>query len=57
MQDFVFTSHAQDLLSEQKIHEEWLRLTLRNPDQHNLGEDNNLHFSKVIKQNESRILM
>lgn len=54
--DFNLSLHAQDMLKERNIHEEWVWQTLNNPDWENIGIDNNTHYFKSITEHEGRIL-
>ncbi|HLA99445.1 MAG TPA: DUF4258 domain-containing protein [Anaerolineales bacterium] len=56
MPEFELTSHAYDMLDERKILEEWLLKTIRDPDDHQMGEDNNMHYMKSIPERGEQIL-
>jgi hypothetical protein len=51
-----FSKHAQEMLVERNIREEWVWRTLNAFDNKEIGTDNNLHYTKSIEENESRIL-
>jgi len=48
--------HAQDMLRERNILEEWVWRTINTPDKKRRGEDNNMHYTKAIKENLGRVL-
>ncbi len=54
--DFELTKHTRDMLKERDILEEWLWLTINNPDWKNIGEDGNNHYFKSIKEHKEQIL-
>ena len=54
--EFELSAHAQDMLKERNIPEEWVWQTINEPDWENMGEDNNIHYYKGIADYEGRIL-
>jgi hypothetical protein len=56
MPEFELSSHARDMIAERNIQDEWLWRTLNNPDERRIGEDDNMHYTKAIKENEGRTL-
>lgn len=54
--DFILSGHTQDMLTERNIPEEWIWRTIDNPDWKNVGEDNNIHYFKIIPEHDERIL-
>ena len=51
-----FSKHANDMLIERNIREEWVWRTIDDFDNKETGTDNNIHYLKVIDENEGRIL-
>lgn len=47
--DFKLSVHTQDMLKERNVPEEWVWRTINNFDWKNIGEDNNVHYSKVFQ--------
>lgn len=57
MPDFNLSAHAKEMLKERKIPEEWVWRTLDTPDSKKKhAEDDNMHYTKVIKEREGRSL-
>lgn len=54
--DIKLSIHAQDMLKERNIPEEWVWRTIREPDWQNVGKDNNVHYFKSIHEYENCIL-
>jgi len=54
--EFEFSSHAQEMLKERHISEDWVWNTLSAPDTQKMGADNNSHYFKSIEKNEGRVL-
>jgi len=44
------------MMVERKNLEEWVRLTINNPDYEKVGMDNNTHYFKSIPEHEGHIL-
>ncbi|GIK09242.1 MAG: hypothetical protein JETCAE02_13150 [Anaerolineaceae bacterium] len=56
MPPFDFTIHARDMLAERKIPEDWVWRVLNDPDETHIGDDGNMHYTKVIQERDGRIL-
>lgn len=56
LNDFEFSIHANDVIKERKISEEWISDALNNPDRNIIKEDGNLHYFKNISENNGRVL-
>lgn len=56
MLDFEFSTHAQDMLEERNIREEWVWRTIRTPSSKARGKDGNMHYTKPIRERDGRIL-
>ncbi len=56
MTDFVFSKHANEMLQERNITEDWVWQTLTEPDETITGEDGNLHYTKAISEKSERVL-
>jgi hypothetical protein len=56
MPEFELSAHAKDMLIERKILEEWVWRTLGSYDKKRMGEDGNMHYTKVIKECGGRVL-
>ena len=56
MLDFEFSPHTIEMLKERNIAEEWVRRTLNTPDKKRSGDDGNMHFVKVIRDRDGRVL-
>lgn len=56
MPDFSFTTHAKYMLSERNIPEEWVWRTMANPSRKQKGNDGNMHYTKLIRERDGRIL-
>ena len=54
--DFILSGHIQDMLTERNISEEWVWRTINNSDWEKAGEDNNIHYFKIIPEHGERIL-
>lgn len=52
----MFSKHAQDMLSERNIAEEWVWRTIKTPSSKKLGEDGNMHYIKSILERDGRFL-
>ena len=51
-----FSVHAYEMLKERNISEALAKSAIDNPDWKCIGEDNNVHYFKTIKENEGRVL-
>ena len=56
MADIKLSMHAQDMLRERDIPEEWLWRTINMPDRTEIGVDNNTHYMKSIPEHGGRFL-
>jgi hypothetical protein len=56
MDDYEFTVHSADMLSERTIPIEWIFDTLNEPDKIEYSEENTVHYIKTIKEFGSRYL-
>lgn len=56
MASFEFSAHAQGMLHEREIMEEWVWRTIETPGRKEKGKDGNLHYTKPIKERDGRIL-
>ena len=54
--EFNLSEHTRDMMVERNILEEWVWLTINNPDREKKGVDNNTHYFKSISEHEERIL-
>ena len=54
--EIQFSIHAVEMLKERNISEEWVEVTIRNPDRVESGLDGNDHFIKPILEYEGRFL-
>ncbi len=48
--------HAQDMLLERNILEEWVWRTINTPEKKRRGEDDNMHYTKAIKEKSGCVL-
>jgi hypothetical protein len=56
MSKIELSLHAQDMLIERNILEEWVWRTINTPDKKRRGEDDNVHYTKPIKERNGRFL-
>ena len=56
MPDLEFSKHAKYMLPRRKILEEWVWRVINTPDKKQRGEDDNLHYTKTIREKEGRVL-
>lgn len=56
MSEYVFTSHAKDMLKEREIMEQWVLQTIRNPDKKMLGNDGNTHYFRLLPERKNHVL-
>lgn len=54
--EFKLSSHAQHVLHERQIAEEWLQRALREPDWEEGSDDGNRHYFKSISAHGGRFL-
>ena len=55
-QDIDFSQHAKDMLIERNILEDWVLRTIHSFDNKQIGADNNMHYSREIKEMGNRVL-
>ncbi|MBI2119080.1 MAG: DUF4258 domain-containing protein [Elusimicrobia bacterium] len=51
-----FSQHAQEMMKERNILEEWVVRTIQKPDRVELGSDTNDHLIKAIPEHGGRFL-
>lgn len=57
MANIELTSHARDMLQERGIPEEWAWRTIQTPDDKKWhAVDDNVHYTKSIKERDGRVL-
>ena len=56
MRDIEPSQHAQDMLQEREIPEEWMWRAIDEPDQMEIGADGNTHYIKAIPEHGGRFL-
>jgi len=56
MGDIELSMHAQDMLRERDIPEEWMWRAIDTPDRVEVGVDNNKHYMKSIPEHGGRFL-
>jgi len=56
MADIELSMHAQDMLRERDIPEEWMWRAIDAPDRVEIGIDNNKHYMKSISEYGGRFL-
>ena len=56
MEDFQFTNHAINMVSERNIQDEWISAALNQPDKIEFINNEELHYIKQIKENGNRFL-
>jgi len=56
MPDYIFTTHARDMLKERNILEQWVLQTINEPDEKDFGTDGNTHYYRSLVERESRTL-
>ena len=56
MPEFELSLHAQDMLTEREIREEWLWQTLSVPDGTFSADDGTIHYTKAIAERDGRVL-
>ena len=54
--DMELSQHAQEMLSERNIREEWVWRTVDTPHRRHKGKDGNIHYTKSIKERGGRFL-
>ena len=56
MPEIELSTHAKQMLVERNIAEEWVWRTINTPKRKRKGEDDNMHYTKPIKEREGRVL-
>jgi hypothetical protein len=56
MRDIELSEHARDMLHERNIPEEWLWLTVDDPERTEMGPDRNTHYIKAMPEYGGRFL-
>lgn len=56
MSEYLFTTHAKDMLKEREILEQWVLQAISDPDKKKLGKDGNVHYFRLLPERENRIL-
>ena len=56
MPEMELSAHAQDMLKERNIREEWVWRTINTPRRKRRGADGNMHYTKAIKEASGRVL-
>ena len=56
MDEFELSTHAQQMLIERNILEEWVWRTINTPKRKRKGDDDNMHYTKPIKERDGRVL-
>ena len=56
MNPIEWTRHAQEMLRERNISEEWVFRAIRDSDYDATGEDGNMHYIKAIPEHGGRLL-
>lgn len=54
--DMELSKHAQEMLIERHIREEWVWRTIDTPHRRRKGKDGNIHYTKPIKERNGRFL-
>ncbi|GIK57570.1 MAG: DUF4258 domain-containing protein [Chloroflexi bacterium] len=55
MPDHEFSTHAEDMLHERSIAEEWVWRTIETG-KSKRGDDGNMHYTKPIRERDGRVL-
>jgi hypothetical protein len=56
MAEIELSTHARQMLRERNIAEEWVWRTIATPKRKRKGEDDNMHYTKPIKERQGRVL-
>lgn len=56
MADVAFSRHAQDVMRERHIPEEWVRRAIATPDRIDTPADDTMHYIKAIPEHGGRFL-
>lgn len=56
MFEYEFSEHAYDMLKERGIREEWVKLTVENPEKKEPKDDGTIHYIRAIEEYGGRYL-
>jgi hypothetical protein len=56
MTEVEFSKHAQNMMRERNIPEEWVRRAIDDPDRIEIGSEGNTHYIKAIPEHGGRFL-
>ena len=56
MPEYVFTTHARDMLREREIPEQWVLNAIGEPDEKSMESDGNVHYFKTLSERDNRVL-
>ena len=56
MQEIEFSKHAKYMLLRRKIPEAWVWRVINTPNKKRRGDDDNMHYTKAIREKEGRVL-
>ena len=56
MPEIELSTHAKQMLGERNILEEWVWRTINTPKRKRKGDDDNMHYTKPIKERQGRVL-
>ena len=56
MIEYEFSEHAYEMLVERNIREEWVMLTVENPEKKELKDDSTIHYLRSIEEYGRRYL-
>ncbi|HEX4950921.1 MAG TPA: DUF4258 domain-containing protein [Blastocatellia bacterium] len=56
MVEIELSTHARQMMTERNIAEEWVWRTIHTPKRKRKGDDDNMHYTKPIKERQGRIL-
>ncbi|NUM77507.1 DUF4258 domain-containing protein [candidate division KSB1 bacterium] len=51
-----FSKHAKHMLLRRRIPEEWVWRAINTPDKKNRGDDDNMHYTKTIREKSGQVL-
>jgi len=54
--DYEFSEHAYEMMREQNIREDWVKLTIEDPERKEQMDDGTVPYIKAIDQHEGRFL-
>ncbi len=56
MTDIEFSKHARYIMVKRRIREEWVWRTISAPDRKHRGDDENMHYTKAIRERDGQVL-